>query len=149
MTKYNVKKAVFFITAVFCLPLLLYWMLYDLMLFAPSVEEFFRNVGIYDALYRGEAVMAPGIISILFLCIMFMVYSFFYRKEISFFGRTLLFLSAVLVPKTTLLIDTSIAVTNHPTLSGENWFIPLLVFIVIMFETALELIFAMKRYPKE
>lgn len=98
--RYQIKKLIFFLFAFLSIPVLFAWILYDL----DSALDIGHKIGIEivpDYLFRGDAIMLPLFLSILFPIPGSLIYLIFYRRECCIWPKLLMLFagtSAFIVP---------------------------------------------------
>lgn len=136
--RYQIKKLIFFLFAFLSIPVLFAWILYDL----DSALDIGHKIGIEivpDYLFRGDAIMLPLFLSILFPIPGSLIYLIFYRRECSIWPKLLMLFagtSAFIVP---YLADDG----HHPAIKTL-----LIANAAIALAAIIWLIVAMVKYPK-
>ena len=134
---YKIKKIIFFLFAFLSIPVLFAWILYDL----DSAFNIGYKIGIEivpDYLFRGDAIMLPLFLSILFPIPGSLIYLIFYRRECCIWPKLLMLFagtSAFIVP---YLADDG----HHPAIKTL-----LIANAAIALATIIWLIVAMVKYP--
>lgn len=135
---YKIKKIIFFLFAFLSIPVLFAWIVYDL----DSALDIGYKIGIEivpDYLFRGDAIMLPLFLSILFPILGSLIYLVFYRRECCIWPKLLMLFagtSAFIVP---YLADDG----HHPAIKRL-----LIANAAIALAAIIWLIIAMVKYPK-
>lgn len=136
--RYQIKKLIFFLFAFLSIPVLFAWILYDL----DSALDIGYKIGIEivpDYLFRGDAIMLPMFLSILFPIPGSLIHLIFYRRECSIWPKLLMLFagtSAFIVP---YLADDG----HHPAIKTL-----LIANAAIALAAVVWLIVSMVKYPK-
>lgn len=155
--KYNVhKRNYFFVSAIFCIPFLIYWTLYIAEIASDSVHWFLDDLlNVYGMFFHDEAVMFPLFVGLPILLITSIVYLAFYRKEIPVWTSAGIIISAYGAP---LISEQLQKVIWHIIREQEGYDISFsahcLRFLIILISLAVlavlvRLIISMVRYPKK
>lgn len=157
MMKYNVRKRnYFFVSAIFCIPFLIYWTLYIAEIASESVHWFLDDfLNVYVRWFSDDAVMFPLFIGLPILVITSVIYLVYYRKEVPVWTSAGIMVSGYIAP---LIAEQLQKVIWHIIRGQEGCDIPFfahcLRFLIILIALAVlavlvRLIVSMVRYPKK
>lgn len=145
---YQIKKIIFFLFAIFSIPLLFAWVLYDL----DSAFDIGYQIGIDlvpDFLFRGDAIILPIFLSILFPVLGSLIYLIFYRRECRIWPKLLMLFTGTVNALASAQINAEIFKAHfrydNPAI---GWKALLAVYAAIALAAIIWLIVAMVKYPK-
>lgn len=156
--KYNVHKRNYFVvSAVCCIPVLLYWIFSVADMFVPGVDwilDDFSNV--YDMLFHDEAMMMPSFCGLPILVITALIYLMYYRKEIPVWTSfSIMFSSYLGIAGVAFVIRNRIwdifredQVLFETPVRVYFWRAVLLLILLFMIAVLARLIISIVKYPK-
>ena len=144
---YKIKKIIFFLFAFLSIPVLFAWILYDL----DSAFNIGYKIGIEivpDYLFRGDAIMFPLFLSILFPIPGSLIYLIFYRRECSIWPKLLMLFTGTVNAFTSIQIDSAIFTAQFRYGdSAIGWKMLLALYAAIALAAIIWLIVAIVKYP--
>lgn len=139
--RYRIKKIIFFLLAILCLPLLLYWVIFDLGECFDWILQLQESIGLRN-LFRGDydAIMGPYFYMIMLLPLTTAIYFIFYRKECGLWPKLLLLCAGF------FHIVSALDIAQNAVSFGSYFLLG--VYAAIALAAAVWLIAAMVKYPK-
>lgn len=145
---YNVhKRNYLFLSAIFCIPFLLYWAMYFLQYYLPPINWLLYEATDLGYWFHGEPVMVPLFYGVAVLIITAIVYLIAYRKEIPLWTKIALALSSAVMALFSLLEN--IPERFYGTDLKIFAYITSYIIAAVPLATIIGLIIAMVKYPKK
>lgn len=145
---FKTKKIIFFFLAILSIPLLLYWILYDLGECFSSVVKFQTSIGLYG-FFRDDAVLGPIIYTLILFPLASIIYLIFYRKECSMGVKLVPLLISIINASTSIHISSAISQAFWNDQPSIGWKALLVLYVLITLAALVWLIVAMIKYPKQ
>ncbi|HIT53907.1 MAG TPA: hypothetical protein IAD07_08205 [Candidatus Fimivicinus intestinavium] len=146
---YWVKKIFFFLFSVFSILILFAWMLYDLDAAFPIYSKLGVDLSI-DFLFRGDAILLPIFLALLFPVLGALLSLIFYRRECSVWPKLLLLCAGAVSAFAAAPAEGAIFEAMFRYGSPALWWKAVLaVFAAINLACIIWLIVAMEKYPRK